>query len=227
MSFLVEISGLGKSYTGGNRRVEVLADLDLSLGRRERLAIIGESGVGKSTLLYIIGTLDRPDRGTLRYEGRDVTAWNDDEISRFRNETIGFVFQFHHLLPDFTALENVMMPVLIAGWEGSRARRAGGELLETVGLAERLGHRPGELSGGEQQRVAIARSLILEPKLILADEPTGNLDPATATEIEDLLCTLNEERGLGLIVTTHNRHLAGRMTRRLELRGGRLFPLTD
>lgn len=227
MSFLVEIRGLGKSYVGGDKRVDVLADLDLTLGRGERLAIIGESGVGKSTLLYIIGTLDRPDRGAVCYEGADVTAWSDDEVSRFRNRTIGFVFQFHHLLPDFTALENVMMPALIARWDRVRARESARELLETVGLAPRLTHRPGELSGGEQQRVAIARSLVLGPRLMLADEPTGNLDPAAAGEVEDLLCRLNETRGLGLITTTHNRQLARRMSRQLELRDGRLFPAAD
>ncbi len=226
MSMLVEISGLSKCFAGGDRRVDVLADLELSLGRGERLAITGESGVGKSTLLYIIGTLERPDRGTLRYEGHDVTGWNDDELSRFRNRTIGFIFQFHHLLPDFNALENVMMPALIARWDQARARRAAGDLLEAVGLVERFGHRPGELSGGEQQRVAIARSLILEPVLMLADEPTGNLDPVTAGEIEDLLCELNETRGLALVVTTHNRHLARRMNRQMELRDGCLFPST-
>ena len=225
MSFLIEIRGLAKSFTGGDRRVEVLAGLDLSLDEGERLAIIGESGVGKSTLLYIIGTLERPDQGTLHYEGRDVTRWSDDEVSRLRNRTVGFVFQFHHLLPDFSALENVMMPALIARWDASRAREAARELLDTVGLAHRLTHRPGELSGGEQQRVAIARSLILGPRVMLADEPTGNLDPGTAGEIEDLLCGLNEQRGLGLIVTTHNRHLAARMNRQLELRAGRLFPV--
>jgi len=207
--------------------VEVLADLDLSLSRGERLAIVGESGVGKSTLLYIIGTLERPDRGALCYEEQDVTAWKDDETARFRNRTIGFVFQFHHLLPDFNALENVMMPALIARWDRVRARRSARDLLDTVGLAHRLDHRPGELSGGEQQRVAIARSLILEPGLMLADEPTGNLDRATAAGIEDLLCDLNDERGLSLIVTTHNRQLARRMNRQLELRDGRLFPVTD
>ena len=143
-----------------------------------------------------------------------------------RNRTIGFVFQFHHLLPDFTALENVMMPALIARWDRPKARESARELLETVGLEQRLTHRPGELSGGEQQRVAIARSLILEPRVMLADEPTGNLDPATAGEIEDLLCGLNEKRGLGLVVTTHNRHMAGRMNRQMELRDGRLFPVT-
>ena len=225
MSFLIEIRGLAKSFTGGDRRVEVLTGLDLWLDEGERLAIIGESGVGKSTLLYIIGTLERPDQGTLHYEGRDVTRWSDDEVSRLRNRTVGFVFQFHHLLPDFSALENVMMPALIARWDASRAREAARELLDTVGLAHRLTHRPGELSGGEQQRVAIARSLILGPRVMLADEPTGNLDPGTAGEIEDLLCGLNEQRGLGLIVTTHNRHLAARMNRQLELRAGRLFPV--
>ncbi len=225
MSFLIEARGLAKSFTGGGRRVEVLTELDLSLRQGERLAIIGESGVGKSTLLYIIGTLERPDQGTLHYEGRDVTLWSDEEVSRLRNRTVGFVFQFHHLLPDFSALENVMMPALIARRDRAGAREAARELLETVGLEERLTHRPGELSGGEQQRVAIARSLILEPRVMLADEPTGNLDPATAGEIEDLLCGLNEKRGLGLIVTTHNRQLARRMNRQMELHDGRLAPV--
>ncbi|MCY4443042.1 MAG: ABC transporter ATP-binding protein [Deltaproteobacteria bacterium] len=225
MSFLIEARGLAKSFAGGGRRVDVLKHLDLSLGQGERLAIIGESGVGKSTLLYIIGTLERPDGGTLHYEGRDVTLWNDDEVSRLRNRTIGFVFQFHHLLPDFSALENVMMPALVARWDRPKARECARALLATVGLEQRLTHRPGELSGGEQQRVAIARSLILEPRVMLADEPTGNLDPGTAGEIEDLLCGLNEERGLGLIVTTHNRHLAARMNTQMELREGRLFPV--
>ena len=224
MAALIEVRGLTKSFSGGGKQVDVLAALDLSLDQGERLAIVGESGVGKSTLLYIIGTLERPDRGTLYYEGHDVTAWSDDEVSGLRNRTIGFVFQFHHLLPDFSALENVMMPALIARWDRPRARASALELLETVGLGHRLTHRPGELSGGEQQRVAIARSLILGPRVMLADEPTGNLDPATAGEIEDLLCGLNEKRGLGLIVTTHNRQLAARMNRQLELRGGRLHP---
>ena len=224
MAALIEVRGLTKSFSGGGKQVDVLEALDLSLDQGERLAIVGESGVGKSTLLYIIGTLERPDRGTLHYEGHDVTAWSDDEVSGLRNRTIGFVFQFHHLLPDFSALENVMMPALIARWDRPRARASALELLETVGLGHRLTHRPGELSGGEQQRVAIARSLILGPRVMLADEPTGNLDPATAGEIEDLLCGLNEKRGSGLIVTTHNRQLAARMNRQLELRGGRLHP---
>lgn len=226
MAALIEVRGLAKSFSGGGKQVDVLADLDLSLSQGERLAIVGESGVGKSTLLYIIGTLERPDRGTLHYEGHDVTAWSDDEVSGLRNRTIGFVFQFHHLLPDFSALENAMMPALIARWDRSRARASALELLETVGLGHRLTHRPGELSGGEQQRVAIARSLILGPRVMLADEPTGNLDPATAGEIEDLLCGLNEKRGLGLIVTTHNRQLAARMNRQFELHDGRLRPFT-
>ena len=177
--------------------MDVLADLDLSLSQGERLAIVGESGVGKSTLLYIIGTLERPDRGTLHYEGRDVTTWSDDEVSGLRNRTIGFVFQFHHLLPDFSALENVMMPALIARWDRTRARASALELLETVALGHRLTHRPGELSGGEQQRVAIARSLILGPRVMLADEPTGNLDPATAGEIEDLFMRTQRETRTG------------------------------
>lgn len=221
---LIEIRDVYKSYQSGERRVDVLQGLDLALLRGERLGIVGESGVGKSTLLYVIGTLDKPTSGTLLYGGESITGLTDSELSSFRNHEIGFVFQFHYLLPDFTALENVMMPALIAGWSGPKARHAAMELLQTVGLTQRVSHRPGELSGGEQQRVAVARSLILEPKLVLADEPTGNLDPNTALEIEDLICALNERKGAALIVTTHNRGLVARMGRQLELRQGRLFP---
>lgn len=221
---LVEVVDVYKSYRSGERQIDVLKGLGLILQQGERLGIVGESGVGKSTLLYIIGTLEKPTSGTLLYEGEPVMGLPDPELSRLRNHEIGFVFQFHYLLPDFTALENVMMPAMIAGWSGQRARTAAVELLETVGLSHRLTHRPGELSGGEQQRVAVARSLILEPKLVLADEPTGNLDPDTGKEIEDLICELNERNGVGLIVTTHNRGLAARMGRQLELRQGSLFP---
>jgi lipoprotein-releasing system ATP-binding protein len=223
---LVEVVDIYKSYRSGERRVDVLQGLSLRVEPGEKLGIVGESGVGKSTLLYIIGTLDKPNSGTLLYEGEPITGLADPELSRLRNHEIGFVFQFHYLLPDFTALENTMMPALIAGWSGQTARMAATELLEAVGLSRRLTHRPGELSGGEQQRVAVARSLILEPKLILADEPTGNLDPDTGREVEDLICELNERKGIGLIVTTHNRVLAARMGRQLELRQGRLFPFS-
>jgi len=220
---LVEVKDVHKSYDAGERRVEVLHGLSLSLEPGERLGIIGESGVGKSTLLYIVGTLEKPTVGTLLYGGASITDLTDPELSRFRNHEIGFVFQFHYLLPDFTALENVMMPALIAGWNREKARAAASELLQNVGLTHRVTHRPGELSGGEQQRVAVARSLILEPKLVLADEPTGNLDPDTGREVEDVICELNESKGVGLIVTTHNRSLAARMNRQMELRQGQLF----
>jgi lipoprotein-releasing system ATP-binding protein len=223
-SALVEVRDVHKSYQAGERRVDVLQGLNLLLGRGERLGIVGESGVGKSTLLYVIGTLDQPTSGTLLYGGESITDLTDSELSSFRNHEIGFVFQFHYLLPDFTALENVMMPALIAGWSGQKAHDAAAELLQAVGLTQRVSHRPGELSGGEQQRVALARSLILEPKLVLADEPTGNLDPDTAQEVEDLICSLNERKGVALIVATHNRGLVARMGRQLELRQGRLFP---
>jgi len=221
---LVEARDVYKSYQAGERRVDVLQGLNLSLAEGERLGIVGESGVGKSTLLYLIGTLDKPTSGTLLYGGESITDLTDSQLSSFRNREIGFVFQFHYLLPDFTALENVMMPALIGGWSGQKARDAATELLQAVGLTQRVSHRPGELSGGEQQRVALARSLILEPKLVLADEPTGNLDPDTAEEVEDVICALNERKGVALIVATHNRGLAARMGRQLELRQGRLFP---
>jgi len=221
---LVEVIDIYKSYRSGERQVDVLQGLSLTVEPGERLGIVGESGVGKSTLLYIMGTLDKPTRGTLLYEGEPLIGLSDLELSRLRNHEIGFVFQFHYLLPDFTALENVMMPALIADWSTQRARKAANELLEAVGLSHRVTHRPGELSGGEQQRVAVARSLILEPKLVLADEPTGNLDPDTGREVEDLICELNERKGAGLIIATHNRGLAGRMGRQFELRQGRLFP---
>lgn len=224
---LVEVTDVHKSYQAGERRVDVLQGVNLTLRQGERLGIIGESGVGKSTLLYLIGTLETPTAGTLLYGGKSITGFTDLELSRFRNHEIGFVFQFHYLLPDFTALENVMMPALIAGWNGQKARAAAMELLESVGLSHRVTHRPGELSGGEQQRVAVARSLILAPKLVLADEPTGNLDPDTGREIEDVICELNESKGVGLIVTTHNRGLAARMSRQMELRQGQLFLYRD
>lgn len=213
---------LYKSYRDSEKRIDVLRGLDLCLRAGERLAIVGESGVGKSTLLYIIGTLEKPTGGTLLYHGEEVTHLSDPALSRWRNREIGFVFQFHYLLPDFDALENVMLPALIAGWSHGTARDAAGALLGTVGLLQRVHHKPGELSGGEQQRVAVARSLILEPKLVLADEPTGNLDPHTGADVEELICRLNEEKGVSLILTTHNRQLAARMGRQLELYEGRL-----
>jgi lipoprotein-releasing system ATP-binding protein len=197
----------------------------MELGERERIAIVGESGVGKSTLLHILGILDRPSTGRVIYRGKDLSQLNEDEIAEFRNRELGFIFQFHYLLPDFSALENVMLPALIRGWEWEKARSEAEQLLTAVGLKDRVSHRPGKLSGGEQQRVAVARALILSPSLLLADEPTGDLDPRTGEEIEHLLLQLNEQRGVALVIATHSRQLATRIGRQMELRDGRLFLL--
>jgi lipoprotein-releasing system ATP-binding protein len=224
MEPLLRVEGLSKEYTDGPRTVSVLRDLDLSVRHGEKVAILGESGAGKSTLLHILGALDRPSRGSVWFEGSDVFAASERDISVFRNTRVGFVFQFHHLLPDFSALENVMMPALLRGgpWEPARQRAA--SVLERVGLAERIAHRPGELSGGEQQRVAVARAVMLEPQLVLADEPTGNLDRATGDGIHELLLELNEQHGITLVMVTHNERLAGLADRRLRLTRGRLYP---
>ena len=223
-NFLVA-EGLHKSFGFGGEEIHVLRGLDLELREGERLAIVGESGVGKSTLLHILGTLDRPTRGQVSYRETDLSKLNEAALAEFRNREIGFVFQFHYLLPDFDALENVMLPPLIQGWEWEKAREEAMKLLETVGLKERVTHRPGKLSGGEQQRVAVARSIILGPRLLLADEPTGDLDPHIGEEIQNLLFRLNEERGVAFIVATHNRQFAARVGRQMELREGRLFPV--
>ncbi len=225
MSNLLQVQDLRKSFVEGGEEIHVLRGLQMELVEGARLAIVGESGVGKSTLLHILGTLDRPSSGQVTYRGKDLTALDEDALSNFRNREIGFVFQFHYLLPDFNALENVMLPALIQGWEWERAREGAAKLLEIVGLQDRMSHRPGKLSGGEQQRVAVARSVILEPQLILADEPTGDLDPNTGEEIQNILFRLNEERGVAFVVATHNRQFAARIGRQMELREGRLFPL--
>ncbi len=225
MSNLLQVRELDKSFTEVGEEIHVLRGLDLDLAEGERLAIVGESGVGKSTLLHILGTLDRPSSGQVIYRGSDLSSLSEDALSGIRNREIGFIFQFHYLLPDFNALENVMLPALIRGWEWGRARAEAGRLLEMVGLQNRMTHRPGKLSGGEQQRVAVARSVILEPKLLLADEPTGDLDPSTGEEIQNLLFRLNEERRVAFVVATHNRRFAARVGNQFELREGRLFPL--
>lgn len=214
-----------KTFIEAGEEIHVLRGLDLLLAEGERLAIVGESGVGKSTLLHLLGTLDRPSGGRVIYRGKDLSSLNEDDLSQIRNREIGFVFQFHYLLPDFNALENVMLPALIRGWGWEKAREEAARLLEMVGLQERMSHRPGKLSGGEQQRVAVARSVILEPQLILADEPTGDLDPSTGEEIQNLLFRLNEERRVAFVVATHNRRFAARVGVQMELREGRLFPL--
>ena len=224
MSNLLRVRGLWKTFQDTSAEINVLSGLDLDLEEGERLAIVGESGVGKSTLLHILGTLDRPTRGQVFYREKEMFAMDEEALAEFRNRDVGFVFQFHYLLPDFNALENVMLPALIQGWDWEKAKASALRLLETVGLKERVDHRPGKLSGGEQQRVAVARSVILEPKLILADEPTGDLDARTGQEVQDLLFRLNQEAGIALVVATHNRGFAERIGRQMELREGRLFP---
>jgi len=225
MSNLLQVHDLHKSFVEGGEEIQVLRGLDMELGERERIAIVGESGVGKSTLLHILGILDRPSTGRVIYRGKDLSQLSEDEIAEFRNRELGFIFQFHYLLPDFSALENVMLPALIRGWEWEKARSEAEQLLTAVGLKDRVSHRPGKLSGGEQQRVAVARALILSPSLLLADEPTGDLDPRTGEEIEHLLLQLNEQRGVALVIATHSRQLATRIGRQMELREGRLFVL--
>ena len=223
---LIRAERIGKSYGDGERIVRVFAELDLVVCRRERVAIIGESGVGKSTLLHILGTLDRPSEGKVFLDGQDFFALPEPELASLRNREIGFIFQFHHLMPDFTALENVMMPILVAGASWADARKRATEMLHRVGLADRVTHRPGELSGGEQQRVAVARALVLRPRFVLADEPTGNLDPTTGENVLRLLLLLNQELGVTMVIVTHSEKLAAAMDRTLRLAGGKLVDVT-
>jgi lipoprotein-releasing system ATP-binding protein len=222
---LVQARGLEKRYVDGPAVVEVLRGLDLDIAAGERVAVIGESGVGKSTLLHLLGCLDAPTGGRLVIDGVDVSSRSEAEIAAFRNRTVGFVFQFHHLLGDFSALENVMLPALIARESPREARSRAAALLTRVGLKDRLDHRPGELSGGEQQRVAVARGVMCRPRLLLADEPTGNLDPETGERVHELLLELNAECGATLVVATHNDRLAAAMERTLRLVGGRIEPV--
>ena len=218
----VRIEGLAKTYLMGDRRLEVLRGVDLEIARGELVALTGPSGAGKSTFLHLLGTLDVPTRGRILFDGEDVFERGEEGLASFRNETVGFVFQSHHLLPEFTALENAMMPALIRRVARSEARRRATEMLGLVGLGDRVEHRPGELSGGEQQRVALARALCLSPRLLLADEPTGNLDPQTADGIHALLADLNARMGITAVVVTHNERLAQALPRRLRIEAGRL-----
>ncbi|MFW6369437.1 MAG: ABC transporter ATP-binding protein [Myxococcota bacterium] len=219
---LVEVQGLCKDYLMGEKRIEVLKDLDLTIGSGEIVSLTGASGVGKSTFLHVLGTLDAPTKGKILFDGEDVFDREEAALADFRNHTIGFVFQFHYLLREFTALENTMLPALIQRVEAKEAGRRARGILDRVGLSHRLDHKPGELSGGEQQRVALARALVLEPRLILADEPTGNLDNRTAEGIHDLLLEMNQEMGITAVLVTHNPALAERMPRRLRMFEGRL-----
>ncbi len=219
------IKQLEKTYFDTGQKVEVLKGLDLEVAQGETVAIVGASGVGKSTLLHILGTLDRPTAGRVMVGGQDIFQMDEPGLAAFRNRHIGFVFQFHHLLPEFTALENVMMPALIARQDRGEARRRALDLLEEVGLAQREKHRVGELSGGEAQRVAVARALVLEPRLLLADEPTGNLDERTGEKVHQLLVRLNQKKGLTTLVATHNERLAGALQKRVRLADGKAFDL--
>ncbi len=223
---ILEASGLRKVYRGGDGGlIEVLTGVDLAVARGEFVAIMGASGAGKSTLLHLLGALDRPTAGTVRLDGLTYDELGPEELARVRNRKLGFVFQFHHLLREFTALENVMMPLLIDGRSEADARSKAEELLAGVGLAGRMSHRPAGLSGGEQQRVAVARALATDPVVVLADEPSGNLDYAHSELLHDLFASLAGEFETALVVVTHNRQLAGRADRVLTLESGRLVPL--
>lgn len=219
---LLVVEQLSKVFVHQGRKVPVLNHVDLKVERGGMLCVVGPSGAGKSTLLHLIGTLDLPTSGRILFSGQDVTRLSSRRLAEFRNQKLGFVFQFHHLLPEFNALENVMMPGLVRGQKPAVLRPIATELLEEVGLGARLLHRPGELSGGEQQRVALARALVLRPSLVLADEPTGNLDSKTSEAIHALLFDLNQRRGITILVVTHSRDLAARMPRVVEMRDGQI-----
>ena len=220
---LLRAAALDKSFFDADREVRVLRGLELQVEASEEIAIVGQSGTGKSTLLHVLGSLEPPTAGKVYFEGQDLFALGERRLAEFRNLKLGFVFQFHYLLADFSALENVMMPALIARMAEREAARRAGEVLELVGLADKLHRRPAELSGGEQQRVAVARAVVLHPRLVLADEPTGNLDPQTADEIHQLFHLLNRELGITLVIATHNESLTRSMGRALRLREGHLY----
>jgi lipoprotein-releasing system ATP-binding protein len=217
----IELRGLVKTFRHNGIQVEVLTGVDLDIRRGEPLAVVGASGVGKSTLLHILGTLERPSGGKVRWEGEDVFDLDDRSLAAFRNRKVGFVFQFHHLLAEFNALENVMMPALIARLPQPVAREQAEAILVRVGLKERLTHRVTTLSGGEQQRVAVARALVLEPEVLLADEPTGNLDPKSGGRVQELILELNRERGLTSVIVTHNLEMARILDRQITLLDGK------
>jgi len=220
---LLQARNITKGFPSGTTRIEILQGLDIQVHPGEKLAIVGASGSGKTTLLHILGALDRPDQGEVHFLGKNIFAMNEEGQAGYRNRSIGFLFQFHHLLPEFTALENVLMPALISGNNGKESMAAAVELLARVGLETRQHHRPGQLSGGEQQRVALARALVMRPKVLLADEPTGNLDQASGDRAFALLQELSSAYGLATVMVTHNMELACRMDRTLTMTNGRLL----
>jgi lipoprotein-releasing system ATP-binding protein len=219
----IRADGISKGFSHNGVRMEILKGVDFSLQKAETVAIVGASGIGKSTLLHVMGTLDRPDQGSLWFQGKNVFRFDDDELARFRNDSVGFIFQFHHLLPEFTALENAMMPALIKGLPSRQAGETAEAILVRVGLKDRLQYKIGKLSGGEQQRVALARALVLNPLLLLADEPTGNLDKRNGEQVHTLLLELNRDFGMTLVVVTHNPELASYMSRRVTISEGQLI----
>lgn len=223
MSNLIEASHITKSFKTEAGELTVLKGLDFSVQAGEMVGIIGASGAGKSTLLHILGTLDRPTSGAVFFDGSDVLSMDENHLAGFRNKSIGFVFQFHHLLPEFTAIENVMFPGLISGRDQAETEKSAGLLLDELGLSGRTHHRPGELSGGEQQRVAVARALIQNPRIVLADEPTGNLDTATGRDLFELFVDLNKKRNITFVIVTHNLSLSNRCHRVLEMADGRFL----
>ena len=219
---LMECRHLSRSYQDGDRQLQVLQDINLSVAAGEMLAIVGSSGSGKSTLLHCMGGLDKPSAGSVLFGGQAIQDWSANKLADWRNQQLGFIYQFHHLLPEFTALENVAMPLLIGGIKAAQAEQRAMALLQRVGHAQRAQHRPAELSGGERQRVAIARALANEPSLVLADEPTGNLDDATAVQVFELLKELNQELDTAFVIVTHDQNLAAQLPRTLNLHHGQL-----
>ncbi len=220
---MITLKGLSKTFIKDGNNIEVLRGIDFTIAQGQSLAILGVSGSGKSTLIHILGTLDHPTSGNVLFDDINVFDWNENKLADFRNRKIGFVFQFHNLLPEFSCLENTMMPALIQDMPYREAKERAEAILNEVGLGNRLTHKPGELSGGEQQRVAVARALINEPEIILADEPTGNLDTETGKKIEDLLVRFNQNKNITLVVVTHNKSLADRMSQSIGLKDGKIY----